>query len=105
MKCKKHLILPKDQSKSPKNDKNVELELYWYEGLLTISFTILVGTYENILHLKSGMKDSTYSLTGIEIAWWPRKIIVYLKFEVETEGESIILLLKLFDTLMVEGIK
>ena len=27
LKCKNRLILPTDQSKSPKNDKNIELEL------------------------------------------------------------------------------
>ena len=33
LKCKNHLILPTDQSKSPKNDKNIELELFYYEIL------------------------------------------------------------------------
>ena len=37
LKCKNHLILPTDQSKSPKNDKNIELELYNVEMILSIA--------------------------------------------------------------------
>ena len=31
LKCKNHFILQTDQSKSPKNDKNIELELLKFE--------------------------------------------------------------------------
>ena len=35
-KCENHLILPTDQSKSPENKKNIELELYIRDVVMNV---------------------------------------------------------------------
>ena len=69
-KCKNNLILPTDQSKSPKNDKSIELELYRNEDLSEEHF----NTFLNVCILQQSLTISDAPLVYV---WDKRHIYLY----------------------------